>query len=151
MLQYFYTFKILYAPWQSADMSQVGVTPFFPYLTTFFNYFTFPSIPFTFQLIRTSVRLKCPVHKVLNFLNVYRIRTETTPLELCCFIPTFTNMTGNLPPSSISCSRLSMRATPNSLANWICSIICQVMDCKAGRVSKISPNRPLVEYCRSLM
>lgn len=56
-----------------------------------------------------------------------------------------------LPPRSISCSRLSILARPNSLINWSCSIICQVMLCRVGRRSKSSPNRPRESYCRSLM
>jgi len=30
-LFFIYSFKMLYAPWQSADMSQVDVTPFSPF------------------------------------------------------------------------------------------------------------------------
>lgn len=56
-----------------------------------------------------------------------------------------------LPPRSISCRRLSILAIPNSLTNWICSIICQVMLCSVGNRSRSSPNRPRESYCRSLM
>ena len=47
-LQFFaYSFFTLYAPWQSAGTSQLGVTPFSPFLINFFVFFTFPGFPFT--------------------------------------------------------------------------------------------------------
>ena len=46
----------------------------------------------------------------------------------------------DLLPSSISCSRLSTRATPKRRTNWICSIICHVMLCRVGSRRRISPN-----------
>lgn len=55
------------------------------------------------------------------------------------------------PPSSISWSRLSILARPQSLMNWSCSIICQVMLCRVGSRSNSSPKRPLESYWRSLM
>lgn len=61
------------------------------------------------------------------------------------------NTSPSLPPSSISCSRLSILARPQSLMNWSCSIICQVMLCRVGSRSKSSPKRPLESYWRSLM
>lgn len=56
-----------------------------------------------------------------------------------------------LPPRSISCSRLSIFAIPNNLTNWICSIICQVILCSVGNRRSSSPNRPRESYWRSLM
>lgn len=58
---------------------------------------------------------------------------------------------GFVPPSNISCSKLSILATPKSFTNWTCSIICQVMLCSGGSRRRMSLNRPRESYWRSLM
>lgn len=62
-----------------------------------------------------------------------------------------TDIGAHSPPNSISCSRLSILARPQSLMKWSCSIICQVILCRVGRRSNSSPKRPLESYWRSLM
>ena len=55
------------------------------------------------------------------------------------------------PPSSISWSKLSTFATPNSLANCSCSIICAAMLWRVGSIRRISPNFPRLSQCWSAM
>lgn len=73
-------------------------------------------------------------------------------LPFCVGLKLFAESTeGVSPPRSISCSKLSMCATPIIFATSICWIICHVIDWTTGNSSRISPKRPRESYSLSLI
>ena len=67
-----------------------------------------------------------------------------------CLLPVLVSCPVLAPsPSSISCNRLSILASPSSCAKCRVSTICQATLCRAGRISRSSPKRPLCSQAAS--